>query len=89
MLNYSGSISKGKSQSKREEMVMIKPKIGEDAGTLYRYLEGNGAATMAKMKKDLHLGVEDLHLALGWLAREDKINVSKQGTSHSVSLVAR
>jgi len=64
----------------------MKNKIGEDAGKVYRYLEGNGTATLAKAKKDLHLSTEELHLALGWLAREDKVSINKQGTSHAVSL---
>ena len=38
------------------------------------------------MKKDLDLKSNFADLGLGWLAREDKVTISKKGTSVNVSL---
>lgn len=63
--------------------------IGETAGKIYQTLEKQGALTPTKLQKEV--GVEDTALfyqAIGWLAREDKINVSKQGKGVKVSLLS-
>ncbi len=59
--------------------------IGQTAGEIYSYLEGNGGeSTLAKMKKKVDTGVVDY--ALGWLAREDKIDMWKKGASVNIKL---
>jgi len=65
---------------------MRKATIGENAGKIYRHLEGNGSATAAKIKKDLSMDTADMNMALGWLAREHKITFNKKGSSVSISL---
>ncbi len=60
--------------------------IGTSAGEIYNYLNNNGTTTFSKMKKDLDLKGNFADLGLGWLAREDKVAISKKGTSVSVSL---
>ncbi len=60
--------------------------IGASAGEIYNYLNSNGTTTFSKMKKDLDLKGNFADLGLGWLAREDKVAISKKGTSVSVSL---
>lgn len=60
--------------------------IGTSAGEIYNYLNNNGTTTFSKMKKDLDLKGNFADLGLGWLAREDKVNISKKGTSVSISL---
>lgn len=62
--------------------------IGEIAGKIYQTLEKEGALAPSKLQKEI--GVEDSALfnqAIGWLAREEKINVAKQGRSTKVSLI--
>ena len=61
-------------------------KIGFAAGEIYNYLNKNGTTTFAKMKKELDLKGNFADLGLGWLAREDKVEISKKGTSVSVRL---
>lgn len=61
--------------------------IGLSAGQIYNYLtENNGEATFSKMKKDLDLKSNFAELGLGWLAREDKIELAKSGASLKVRL---
>lgn len=61
--------------------------IGFSAGQIYNYLsENEGQSTFTKMKKDLDLKGNFAELGLGWLAREDKIEISKKGTSIKVKL---
>lgn len=52
---------------------MITAKIGENAGLVWNALQG-GALTTKAIKKATKLKEADLNLALGWLARENKIS---------------
>lgn len=61
--------------------------IGFSAGQIYNYLaENDGQATFTKMKKDLDLKGNFAELGLGWLAREDKIELAKSGNTLKVKL---
>lgn len=61
--------------------------IGLSAGQIYNYLsENNGQSTFSKMKKELDLSGNFAELGLGWLAREEKVELSKKGNSISVRL---
>ncbi len=51
---------------------MLIEKIGENAGAIWNALQG-GALTTKALKKATKLKEADLNLALGWLARENKI----------------
>ena len=48
-------------------------KIGENAGAIWGALQ-NGAQGIKAIKKATKLKNEDLYMALGWLAREGKLN---------------
>ena len=63
-----------------------KEKIGQSAGQIYNYLNSNGESSFSKMKKELDLKGNFADLGLGWLAREDKVEISKKGASVSVRL---
>ena len=67
-------------------MQELQDKIGQSAGEIYNYLSNNGESTFSKMKKELDLKGNFADLGLGWLAREDKVTISKKGTSVNVSL---
>lgn len=65
----------------------LEQSIGFSAGQIYNYLADNkGQATFTKLKKDLDLNGNFTELGLGWLAREDKIQIAKSGKSIKVSL---
>lgn len=66
--------------------VMNAAKIGENAGLIWCALE-NGALSTKAIKKATKLKEADLNLALGWLARENKIAFEETATEVLVSLL--
>lgn len=61
--------------------------IGQSAGQIWNYLsENKGQATMTKIKKDLDLKGNFAELGLGWLARENKVQLAKSGNSIKITL---
>ena len=64
----------------------LQEQIGFSAGMIYEYLNNNGESSFSKMKKELDLKGNFADLGLGWLAREDKVEISKKGISVSVRL---
>lgn len=64
----------------------MKETIGNTAGQVWEYLSNNDEATLASLKKDLSLKSDEATLALGWLAREDKVEFTKKGASVKVRL---
>ncbi len=61
-------------------------KIGSDAGKVWNELELNGAMTTGALKKSLNMSPFDLNVAIGWLARENKVAISRQGNMIRVCL---
>ena len=49
--------------------------IGNNAGILWNVLNTNGKMTESKLKKESALGSAEFYTALGWLAREGKLEV--------------
>ena len=60
-------------------------KIGENAGLVWGALQ-NGAQGLKALKKATKLKNEDLFLALGWLAREGKLNFEEAEADLIVAL---
>lgn len=52
---------------------MEKEKIGTDAGKIWQFLNEKGNVKIIDLKKATKMDIKDIYLALGWLAREDKI----------------
>ncbi len=65
---------------------MLIEKIGENAGAIWTALQG-GALTTKTLKKATKLKEADLNLALGWLARENKIAFEVEEKDITVSLL--
>jgi Winged helix-turn-helix domain (DUF2582) len=66
----------------------INPKIGEAAGVLFHILE-EGECSLNQIKTHLGANGFDSHLtlmAVGWLARENKISVNRESNRWSVRL---
>jgi hypothetical protein len=59
---------------KEEQSMALKAEIGETAGQIYRLLSSDGPLTPAQLKNNLHAKGDVVSYALGWLAREDKID---------------
>jgi len=60
--------------------------IGEAAGVVWSYLTDREMTSLAKLKKDLSLSSDLLLAAVGWLAREDKLEFVVHGKSVKISL---
>jgi hypothetical protein len=57
----------------------ISSKIGVAAGEIWRYLSENVETTPIKIKASLGMSSTTLYLALGWLLREDKVDIRQVG----------
>lgn len=58
--------------------MMEKKRIGSNAGKVWRILNENGELSMFALCHELGLTFEDVALAIGWLARENKILLRKR-----------
>ena len=47
--------------------------IGAIAGAVWRHLQSNGKTSVIRLKSEIQCSATALHLALGWLLREDKV----------------
>ena len=65
---------------------MLDHKIGETAGHIWHTLEEEGSLGLAALKKQIDAPDPILHMALGWLAREDKIAIIAEGRGFRVQL---
>jgi hypothetical protein len=59
--------------------------IGDTAGKLLHYLAENPASTLDDAAKSLKLKDTLVHLAAGWLARENKLAFEDNGKTLKVS----
>jgi hypothetical protein len=60
--------------------------IGDAAGDLWRVLHERGSQTLTGLKKSTDSSDDLVMLAIGWLAREDKLVFETNGRSITVSL---
>lgn len=59
--------------------------IGNNAGAIWNALQ-NGGLTLKALKKATKLKNDDLYLALGWLAREGKLNFTVAEDDTTITL---
>lgn len=60
--------------------------IGVVAGKVWRQLNAEGELTIAKLARQLTERTEKVNMAIGWLAREDKVRLRTDGKNTHVSL---
>ncbi len=53
----------------------LTPRVGANAGKVWKVLDIWGAVDFPTIKRLAGISEEEVHAALGWLAREDKIRV--------------
>jgi hypothetical protein len=58
--------------------IEIKGQVGETAGQVWSTLTAHGPMTLAQLKKKLNGQGDLLGYAIGWLAREDKLDLVLQ-----------
>ncbi len=60
--------------------------IGETAGKVWKFLDQKGEATLNQMKKGIKGDPNLILQAIGWLAREDKLQIEKKDRYLTYSL---
>ena len=55
--------------------------IGKIAGSIWHTLAANGEMTLTKLKKEIAADSPVFDWAIGWLAREDKIDLTREKRS--------
>lgn len=60
--------------------------IGTTAGMIWQVLDRDGELSLAEMKKEMNAKAPLFDWAIGWLAREDKIVVTKVKQTVRISL---
>lgn len=66
---------------------MKKQEIGENAGKIWQFLDTNGQKSFSEIEKALSMKKNDVIIALGWLARENKIFFFEEKNTTLVTLV--
>ncbi|MBF1554960.1 MAG: winged helix-turn-helix domain-containing protein [Prevotella pleuritidis] len=66
--------------------MMEKAVIGFNAGRVWRYLKDRGEADINKMCLDLGQSFDNISLAVGWLARENKVIIRRKDGALLISI---
>jgi|APMed6443717190_1056831.scaffolds.fasta_scaffold631260_1 Mn-dependent DtxR family transcriptional regulator len=61
--------------------------VGFVAGDIYHLLERLGEASLNDIKEELKQTPSMVQMGVGWLAREEKVQLSKKGAGYVVRLV--
>jgi hypothetical protein len=69
-----------------EELSPALVRIGEAAGTVWNYLSVHGPTSLTVLAKGVGVPRDTLLQALGWLARENKIDIIDKARGKTVSL---
>ncbi len=64
----------------------MKEQVGEAAGKIWHALNESGPQTITQLRKKLNGSSDLVDFALGWLAREDKVDISREKKSLKVAL---
>lgn len=67
---------------------MTTSKIGEDAGTVWQFVHKYGPVAVPGIVKVTKLSKEQVDRAIGWLAREGKIQIKMKGDAESFTVNA-
>ena len=66
--------------------IELKHEVGATAGKVWHVLSSEGPLTMAELKKKVDGQGDLVSLAIGWLAREDKIEIRPEKRTLRVQL---
>jgi hypothetical protein len=69
-----------------ERQALSNESIGNVAGQVWQLLDSQGAQSVPTIKKAISAPDDIILAAIGWLAREDKLNFSKSDRSLTISL---
>jgi hypothetical protein len=60
--------------------------IGDAAGIVWNYLDKNGASSVNKVTTETGVSKNDIQRAIGWLSKENKLNIEMVGRAETLSL---
>jgi len=60
--------------------------IGETAGLVWQFLRSNGESSLSALEKGVKAPKSTVSMAVGWLAREGKIQVKDEKRTVRISL---
>ncbi|MFA5985245.1 MAG: winged helix-turn-helix domain-containing protein [Methylococcaceae bacterium] len=60
--------------------------IGDAAGKVWQFLEKNGPSSVTKITTETGLNKNDIQRAIGWLLKEDKLEIELKGRIETLSL---
>jgi hypothetical protein len=66
---------------------MTKQTIGENAGEIWTVLNDNREMNLKELKKTTMLNEKDLHLALGWLSKDNKVLFFEKNDELNICLI--
>jgi hypothetical protein len=69
-----------------ENETNIVGQIGATAGLVWKALADNGPMSLTSLLKAVSEPRDSVMLAIGWLAREDKIDIVEQRRTRTISL---
>jgi hypothetical protein len=72
--------------SRRMQEMELNGQVGETAGRIWHLLNDEGPHSVSQLKKKLNGSGELVNFALGWLAREDKVDITQQKRVFTVAL---
>ena len=64
----------------------MKDRVGELAGYVWRFLEDEGETSVSGVSKNIDAPKSKVDMALGWLARENKIEFVEKSRGRAVRL---
>src|SRR5437879_11789890 len=67
----------------------MEAEIGDAAGAIWQYLDEHGVTTLSKLRQGTKLPDQLLLLGVGWLAREGKLRLVREGRTVRVELTER
>lgn len=73
-------------RSTRESETMDENMIGETAGKVWNYLQDHESASLASVEKAVRAPKPVFHMAVGWLAREGKVEFREENRTVRLSL---
>jgi hypothetical protein len=86
-LSFVGPSSSIRIRSLQQEGILsMIDEIGEAAGQVWRYLIDHPSTTLAQVNKSLKLREGLFFMAIGWLAREDKLAFEGERKAMKLSL---
>jgi len=72
--------------SHKEGKAMINRDIGAAAGEVWHFLEANGETSWRQVEKRVNRPQRLVAMGIGWLAREDKVQVREEAGVYYVAL---